>query len=125
VWSNFLVQTFKFKIGDEVRITQPRNIFSREYDEKWTGEVFNNISSRFWRNNTPIYRIKDYNGEEITETFYQSELQMIDIKDDELWKIEKILKTKGKGHNKQLYIKRLKWPHKFYSWISSEEIEDY
>ena len=26
--------TFKFKIGDKVRITQLRNIFSREYDEK-------------------------------------------------------------------------------------------
>ena len=39
-------------------------------------------------NNTPIYRIKDYNGEEITGTFYQSKLQKIDIKDEELWKIE-------------------------------------
>jgi len=115
---------FKFKVGDKVRITQLRNIFSREYDEKWTGEVFN-ISSRFWRNNTPIYRIKDYNGEEITGTFYQSELQKIDIKDDELWKIEKILKTKGKGHNTQLYVKWLNWPYKFDSWINSEDIEDY
>jgi hypothetical protein len=43
--------------------------------------------------------MKDYNGEEITGTFYQSELQKIDIKDNELWKIEKILKTKRKGHN--------------------------
>ena len=95
--------TFKLKIGDKVRITQLRNIFSREYDEKWTGEVFN-ISSRFWGNYAPIYRIKDYNEERITGTFYQSELQKIDIKDDELWKIEKIFKTKGKGHNKQLYV---------------------
>jgi len=98
--------TFKFKIGDKVGIAQLRNIFSREYDEKWSGELFN-ISSRFWRNNTPIYDIKDYNGEEITGTFYQSELQKIDIKDEELWKIEKILKTNGKGHNKQLYVKWL------------------
>ena len=116
--------TFKFKIGDKVRITQLRNIFSREYDEKRTGEVFN-ISSTFWRNNIPIYRMKDYNGEEITGTFYQSELQKIDIKDNELWKIEKILKTKGKGHNKQLYMKWLNWPHKFDSWISSEDIENH
>jgi hypothetical protein len=44
--------TFKFKIGDKVRITQLRNIFSREYDEKLT-EVFN-ISSRLRRSNSPI-----------------------------------------------------------------------
>ena len=116
--------TFKFKIGDKVRITQLRNIFSGEYDKIRTGEVFN-ISSTFWRNNIPIYRMKDYNGEEITGTFYQSELQKIDIKDNELWKIEKILKTKGKGHNKQLNVKWLNWSHKFDSWISSEDIEDY
>jgi hypothetical protein len=48
--------------------------------------------------------MKNYNGEEITGTFYQSELLKIDIKDDELWKIEKILKTKGKGHNKLHYF---------------------
>ena len=30
--------TFKFKIGDKVRITQSRNIFSRECDEKWSGK---------------------------------------------------------------------------------------
>ena len=55
---------------------------------------------------------------EITGTFYQSELQKIDIKDDELWEIETILKIKGKGHNKQLYVKWLNWPHKFDSWVS-------
>jgi hypothetical protein len=107
--------TFKFKIGDKVRIAQLRNIFSREYDEKWSGEVFN-ISFRFWRNNTPIYRIKDYNGEEITGTFYQSELLKKDIKDDELWKIEKERVTTNNC---------ISSPHKFDSWISSEDIEDY
>jgi hypothetical protein len=49
-----------------------------QLDEKLTGEEFN-ISSRLRRSNTPIYPIKDYNGEEITGTFYQSELQKIDI----------------------------------------------
>jgi len=34
------------------------------------------------------------------------------------------LKPKGKGHNKQLYVKWLNWPNKFDSWISSEDIED-
>ena len=37
---------------------------------------------------------------------------------------EKILKPTGKGKNKQLYVKWLNWSFKFYSWISSEDIED-
>lgn len=39
---------FKFKIGDHVRITHLRNVFTREYDQRWTGEVFT-VSKRFWR----------------------------------------------------------------------------
>ena len=73
--------TFKFKIGDKVRITQLTNIFSREYDEKWTGEVFN-VSQRFWRSGVPIYKIKDYHDEEIKGTFYQSELPKINIQEN-------------------------------------------
>lgn len=115
--------TFRFKIGDQVRITYLRNIFSREYDEKWTGEVFK-VSHRFFRNGIPVYRLKDYSGEEITGTFYQSELQRINVKDDVLWKIERVMKTKGKGHNKQYFVKWLHWPHKFNSWIKASDIID-
>ncbi len=73
--------TFKFKIGDKVRITQLTNIFSRGYDENLTGEVFN-VSQRFWRSGVPIYKIKDYHAEEIKGTFYQSELQKINIQEN-------------------------------------------
>jgi hypothetical protein len=31
---------YRFKIGDRVRLTHPRNIFTRQYDERWTGEIF-------------------------------------------------------------------------------------
>ena len=43
-----------------------------------------------WRNihcgttildSVPVYRIKDYNGEDIKGTFYQSELQKITVRD--------------------------------------------
>jgi len=74
---------FRFNIGDHVRITHLRNVFTREYDQRWTGEVFT-ISKRFWRSGVPIYKIKDYHDEEIKGTFYQSELQKINIKENEL-----------------------------------------
>jgi hypothetical protein len=31
-------------------------------------------------------------------------LQKTDVKDDDLWKVEKILKTKGKGRHKQYFF---------------------
>ena len=38
--SKTIRKPFRFKVGDKVRITYIRNIFTREYDEKWTGEIF-------------------------------------------------------------------------------------
>lgn len=60
-----------------------RNPFAREYDEKWTRDVFK-ISQRILRGGLPVYRIKDFNDDEIKGTFYQSELQKTDVKDDDL-----------------------------------------
>jgi len=68
---------FRFKVGDRVRITYIRNTFNREYDEKWTGKIFE-IFQRILRGGLPVYRIKDFNDEEIKGTFYQSELQKTD-----------------------------------------------
>ncbi|CAG2225495.1 unnamed protein product [Mytilus edulis] len=110
---------FRFKLGDRVRLTYLRNIFSREYDEKWTGEVFT-ISGRFWRSMTPLYRIKDYHGKEISGSYYQFELQRINVKDNSLWKIEKVIKTKGRGPYKQYYIKWLK-----NSWVKASDVKDF
>ena len=114
---------FRFRIGDKVRITHLRNIFSREYDEKWTGEIFT-IFKRFWRKQTPIYRIKDYNGMEITGSFYQAEIQKVNLRDDEQLKIEKILRSRGSGRNKQYLIKWLNWPVKFNSWVKANDVQD-
>jgi hypothetical protein len=65
---------FKFKVGDHVQISHLRNVFSREYDEKWSREIFV-ISERRIRGGLPIYRLKDYLNEEINGTFYKPELQ--------------------------------------------------
>ena len=119
---NYKKQAYRFKIGDRIRISHLRKTFSREYDQSFSGEIFT-ISQRFRRNIVPIYRLKDYDGDDITGGFYQQELQKVDLKDDELFKIESILKTKGKGQNKQYFVKWLYWPMKFNSWIKASDIE--
>jgi hypothetical protein len=42
----------------------------------------------------------------------------------EMWKIEKVIKTKGKGQNKKIYVKWLYWPSKFSSWVNARDVED-
>ncbi|XP_041349255.1 uncharacterized protein LOC121368583 [Gigantopelta aegis] len=112
---------FRFKVGDKVRLTHLRNVFSREYDERWTGEIFSIIQTLL-RGGIPLYRVKYCNGDEILRTFYQSELQKIDVKEDDFWKVEKILKTRGRGANKEHYVKWLNWPKKFNSWVKASGV---
>ena len=86
----------KFKVGDHVRISKYKNIFAKGYAPNWSEEVF--VINKI-KNTVPwTYVINDLNGEEITESFYEKELQQPNQKE---FRIEKILKRK----NDKLYVK--------------------
>ena len=66
----------KLKVGDHVRISKYKNIFAKDYTSNWSEEAFVIKKNR---NKAPwTYVIDDLNGEEITGTFYEKELQKID-----------------------------------------------
>lgn len=110
-------QRFKFNVEDIVRITYLTNVFTREYDEKWTGEVFK-VVKRFRRDGLALYKLQDFLGDDIKGTFYQSELQKVSIKDDKLWKVAKVLKTRKRRGKKEYYVRWKHWPKKFDSWVT-------
>ena len=66
-------RTFKFKINQYVRVSHLRGAFTRAYDETYSGEIFQ-VFKRYYRENLPIYRLKDLQNEEITGAFYSNEL---------------------------------------------------
>ena len=79
----------KFKVGDHVRISKYKNIFAEGYTPNWSEEVFiiNNIKNTVpWTN-----AINDLNGEEITGSFYEKELQKTNQKE---FRIENVLKKR-------------------------------
>lgn len=69
-------QTFKYKIGDDVRISQLKHHFQRDNQQKWTEEYFK-VTQRYKRDGMPGYKIKDLTDEQIEGTFYESELQQV------------------------------------------------
>jgi hypothetical protein len=113
---------FKLKVEDKVRITTRREKFQREYDTRWTGEIFK-ISNRFIRQGQGLYRIVDWFDEPVAGTFYERELQRVHVDDTKEWKIEKVIKSRKKGQ--ELYIKWLFWPKKFNSWITKQAYKNY
>lgn len=61
----------------------------------------------------------DLDGEPITSIFYPEELN--EVKEKELYKIEKILKTRKNPRTKKLeyFVKWLGYPAKFNSWVKN------
>ena len=63
----------KFKVGGHVTISKYENIFAKGYTPNWLEEVF--ISSKIDNTVPWTYAISDMNGEDITGSFYEKELQ--------------------------------------------------
>ena len=62
----------KFKVGDRVRISKHKDIFSKGYTQNWWEEVF--VVSKI-KNTVPwTYAISDLNCEKIAGSFFEKEL---------------------------------------------------
>jgi hypothetical protein len=110
------------KIGDTVRITEIKHPFKRDYQQKWTEEYFK-VSQRYLRDRIPVYKLRDLTDDLIDGTFYQSELQKVIKPDDILYRVEKVLKKRRRGHTKEVFVKWEGWPNKFNSWVSESSLE--
>ena len=79
----------KFKVGDHVRMSKYKNIYTKGYTQNWPEEIF--MISKI-KNTVPwTYVISDLNGEPITGKFYEKELQKTS---QEKFRIEKVIKEK-------------------------------
>lgn len=56
-------------------------------------------------------------------TFYAQELQKINVNLKDAFKIEKIVKTRKRGGNKEYFVKWKYWPDKFNSWVPEADVK--
>ena len=110
---------YKFKVGDKVRISKLKRKFEKSYLPNFSTEIF--VVSKRLPRDPPVYKLKDYDGEELKGTFYDKELQKV-VKDDDVYEVEKILKKRGRGSKVQYLVKWLGYPNKFNSWVNASEI---
>ena len=114
---------YTFKQGDYVRLSHTRKPFTREYEQRWSGELFV-ITDRIWNQDYAVYKLKDYAGDDIEGTFYEEELQK--VTPNEVYRIEKIIKTrKRKGLPKEYLVRWMRWPPKYDSWVSEKDMHYY
>ena len=104
----------KFKVGDTVRISKFKHVFSRGYHPSWTGEVF---KVHEVKDTKPVtYILKDENDELIKGGFYEPEL--LKTKYPGVYLVEKVIRKKGD----QLSFKWLGYPTSYNSWINAKDV---
>ena len=101
------------KVGDRVRLNQKHRPFKKGYLPGWTEEVF--VVSYVRPTPLPTYRLREWDGTPIKGTFYNEDVQKVNVTEDSLFRVEKILKRQ-KG---RVLVRWKGWPSKYDSWIPS------
>jgi len=112
------LQRPRLKVGDRVRLNKKFKQFKKSYLSGWTEEVF--VVKRARRGKVPSYKIEEWDGTPVEGTFYAQDLQKVTLEDDDLFRIEKIVKRKG---NKVL----VRWkggPDKYDTWLDKGALKE-
>ena len=120
VWNQLypkrLNQPPKLKAGDRVRLSKQARPFQKGYLPGWTEEVF--VVRRVLPGSVPTYKVEEFDGTLVEDTFYEPELQRVTLDDDTLWRIGKVLKRRGD----HWYVQWKGWPRKYNSWIRRQDL---
>ena len=82
----------KFRIGDRVRISKyKRKLFDKGFTPNWTEEIF--VINQILHTKPVTYRVVDLQGEAVTGSFYEPELQKTT---QEIFRIEKVIRRERK-----------------------------
>ena len=96
-------------------MTMQRRPFHKGYIGNWSEEIFK-VADRMLT--VPVtYKLKDLAGEDIKGAFYEDELQSVMKAEDDLFDIERILKTRKRAGKVEYFVKWRGYPAKFNSWV--------
>ena len=105
-------------VGDYVRISLSKQLFTKGYDIQWTDEVFT-ITSVNTRPGSPVtYSLRDYEGEAIEGVFYQQEVQR--VSKPTVFRVERVLRTRRDAASGQI-SRLIKWVgYKQPTWTTAD-----
>jgi len=104
----------KFNIGDNVRISTYKSVFTKGYLPSWSTEIFK--ITKINKTSPTTYQLQDYTGKPIAGCFYSEEIQKTSFPNDYL--VEKIIRRKGN----QMFVKWLGFDNTHNSWINTTDI---
>jgi hypothetical protein len=105
---------YRYDVGDRVRIVKYKHVFQKGYMPNWTEEIFTIVDR--YATHPVTYGLADLTGEHIRGKFYEQEIQKVTKTDDDVYEVEKVLKTRKRGGEVK-YFKCRGYPDKFNSWV--------
>lgn len=105
----------KFKLGDKVRISIQKGVFTKSFHPNWSTELFTIVKIN--KTLPTTYMLEDYTQKPIAGCFYTEEISKTNHPNDYL--IEKILRKKGK----QVLVKWLGFDNSHNSWVNISDLK--
>ena len=110
-------KTESIPVGTPVRVSKAKEIFKKGYAQGWTDEIF--TVNQVLRTRPTTYVISDFNNEVLEGSFYHEEIQPVE---PDVYRIEKVLKERGRGKTKQVYVKWKGYPDSANSWVAQHMV---
>ena len=104
----------KCQVGDRVRLNKKHHLFKKGFLPGWTEEVFVVMHVRCHL--VVTYRLSKWNGRPIKRMFYEPDVQKVQVSENSLFRVEKVLKRKGRN----VLVRWKGWPSKYDSWIPAQ-----
>ena len=73
---------------------------------------------RVQRGRVPTYKVNEWDGTPIKGTFYEQDLQKVTVEDDDLFRIDKVVKRKGD----KVLVRWKGWSDKYDTWLSKKDV---
>jgi hypothetical protein len=111
------VKNPSLKIGEKVRKKYTVGPLEKSYYPNWSDHIY--TVDKSIKEENPLYHLKDYSGKPVKQRFQREELQKVE---ENLHRIEKIIKSKVSKGKKQHFVKWLNYPDTFNSWVLDKDI---
>jgi len=105
----------KFKVGDKVRISVYKGVFTKGYLPNWSTEIFTIIKVN--KTTPSTFILQDYTDRPIAGGFYTEELRKTKLPEDYL--VEKVIRTKGR----RVLVRWLGFTDEHNSWINKSDLK--
>ena len=120
---NYPLSAFRYKIAQHVRLAYNRYKFSRDYQQKWTTELFK-ISARLIKQNISVYKLVDLMQDPVLGVFQEDEMQFVQSDENIYWNIDKLLKKRKRKVRIEYLVSFQGYPSKFNSYVPESDIKN-